>query len=179
MKYLYTVAVVSSGLGARLSALLAENRSDRLLRVESILRRDLTRNGDAIAFYRSVMDGWDKTHRFLSPYIERDFPALRGFWKRFVRQDFAVIKPNDSAVLSCMAALSARQCRGIAQSKGYVGGYAALALLDTIKDAARFASATKCNAYLVSRLVGPSRNDAEYQDGRAFSRRAVPQRPIR
>jgi hypothetical protein len=112
-----------------------------------------------LAHFQVILDGWNTTPVSLRGWVEQCYPRLASAWRSYCRSGVLVLRGETRLKLkppSCRELkLGIRQCG--------LGGYAAELFIKALFDSIRFANATKGLAVVVTRVVGVSRGDAEYQ----------------
>lgn len=164
MKYLFTFAAVGNTVSQRIVSTVQDDVS-RLAEgalvksIEGTLYEALNVWPDAVAFYGSVMDGWDATHRVLSKWISDHRPQAKRIWQEFC--DTSVLVSNDAVSLGLAACPAGPEISKIVRA-AKLEAYAIRAFIDALYDALRFAASTGTTFVAVGRCLGGSLDDSEY-----------------
>jgi len=167
MKYLFTFASVEPCLAEKIVPLFGKGavsvlQGDRLsMDPEQVLLQSLITDPDMVAFYRSVMDGWDATHRQLRPWIKQARSDSASLWDRFIRDGFLVVGPDEMASIGLLPRPSVREMEKSLSSSD-LESYAMDAFVYALYDAIGFATETNTVLLVLGRCVGATRDDAEY-----------------
>ena len=168
MKYLFTFAAVGEPIGQRIFAFPQkvqstssyENPSVRS--IEGILYKSLNEQPNKIAFFRSVMDGWDATHRILSRWIATHRPRAEKNWQEFCDTGRLIHRPDSSVPLDLGGCPTASEISEV-MDQYEIEAYAIRAFIDAIYDALEFAASTGTTFVAVGRCIGATLDDSEYR----------------
>lgn len=161
MKWIHTISVVTPAAATVIRGMNLRARDS--LRLERFLCRQLLAGGEEVVFFRSVMDGWDASHKVMCPIIMQKLRSVSRVWRKYVLHGSVLVSARMGAVLNSFESMKEETIISFASRDHYMGAYAAKALLFGIKDAARFAKATRCTLILASRRIGPVCGDDEYR----------------
>ena len=119
---------------------------------------------DDVAYYRVIMDGWNRIHHELTPWIEENYPLSQDDWGAFVDTGVLTVEPCESSLLRMLPAPQPEAIANAVCGLG-PGAYAGYAFLYALLDGLSFVQATSCPLYVLGRCVGPSMGDWEYVGG--------------
>lgn len=182
MKYLLTFAVVSGALRDRLERCLLDappaqpeqlvvnealgvvpvrfvHRSQVVADIEESLFNALREDIDSVAFFRSVMDGWDATHRLLNDWFAKDRPAGREAWQGYVDKGVFSLSAQDAHLF--LPAPDQREVEAFCQQHA-LNAYAIRAVFDAFYESIAFVSSTKAVLIATASCLGPTLSDDEY-----------------
>ena len=186
MKYLLTFAVVGPRLVQPLVEAAARTSAERIewmtitfdepeteesgsvdpapaRAVEQVIVTALDKDINAVAYFRSVMDGWDATHRKLAPWFEEHRPRAVPLWSAYARTGVLVVPPQDATVPLFLPRPTRTELRR--RFGRDVANYAVYAVFDALYDGLGFYTATGCTMVLAARWLGGSMDDREYASG--------------
>jgi hypothetical protein len=145
---LYTIAVVAAEIESRLHSILDTKQPyERLIEAEDVLRDAVAGTQPGVAFYRVLLDGWNRTHAHFA-----NVPAdERSRW----------INDLDANGFAWPAAESLHPKSKLPASDR--GAYTMRAMLTALNDASHFTGATGCATIVIWRVVGPSFDDSEFR----------------
>src|SRR5690606_9482947 len=93
-KYLLTFAAVTEELAEAVRG-IPRAGAESAPAAERVLHDALNAQARAVAFYRSVMDGWDAPHRNLESWIARERPGAAGAWRKFIESGLLVMTAEE------------------------------------------------------------------------------------
>lgn len=117
-----------------------------------------------VAYYRVIMDGWNRTHLELQPWVEECYPFVKDDWTAFINTGILAVEARTGSPLLRMLPPPATKIITRAAARCTPGDYAASAFLYALFDGLTFVKATGCSLYVLARCVGPSRDDTEYAE---------------
>jgi hypothetical protein len=172
MKYLFTFVVVSRSLrkecSHRINSLLSQKKVKyaQIKEFEDCINNALSQNINDIAYYRSVMDGWNPTYLFLKDvYInECKKRGIKKQWNQFIDKNIFYFSENNLVPYALMPEkILYREIKKVGKRMG-LGYYAAEAFLFALYDCMMFSRCTKSLGFVLARRLGCSMGDGEYTD---------------
>ena len=184
MKYLFTFAVVSGSLKAKLESILINappyyqdeqivpdevfdearvrfiDEKPIVIPLEESLFKALREDIDSVAFFRCVMDGWDATHEMLSGWFSDNRAAGYKLWGDYVVRGIVTISPQETQLF--LPRPNRRAVEKFCQ-KHALNAYAIRAVLEAFYDAIDFVTATKATLIATASHLGLSQSDDEFQ----------------
>ncbi|MBI5722798.1 MAG: hypothetical protein HZA50_02485 [Planctomycetes bacterium] len=181
-KYYFTIAVVGNSVGQQMRKAYAKvtkgfknykyffkdgsagsvrwiSVNPKIMEVEKHLLRLMKRGACLLAYYRTIMDGWDSTHISLENWIAKHRPGAKRIWQKYIRNGLLIANFNELERFLPRPTLS-----GIKQlCKNKLNGYAITALISALYDGLDFVKATRGTIMMTARRLGMSMNDNEYE----------------
>ena len=167
MKYLYTFAVVTcefydqADLPGRDRTHAEVDWAASCLRVETWLYDAIRTETDSIAYFRSVMDGWDATHRQVAPWVTSNRPDASTELRRSVERDLLLIHVDDVEATGLLPRPTEAELRRWFPRES-PGHYAVRAFFNALYDAFEFVFSGRTVFTAVGRCIGATRDDSEY-----------------
>lgn len=160
----YTFAVVSPSLESELLGRLGGERDARERAAGDLIRDRLEAAGrPQVAYYREVMDGWNRTHGVHEGRLLRFFPAAAGLLEQLTDRGWwhgpAGFDWGDPTIDR------RRLVRELAPRREAPSHYGLSAFVLAMVDLIAFQRATGCPAFCLWRCVGAVCDDAEFSAG--------------
>jgi len=145
---LYTLAVVAPACDLRLRSVIAASPDTPIVEAEATLRESAESHHQLVAFYRCLLDGWNRTHATLRNAAEELRPALLFHFDE-LDEGGCTWFPYDG--LEALPDLAAHHVLAAG-----LGGDAATAFWQGLQAAGSFAAAHKFRTIVLHRVLGPS-----------------------
>jgi hypothetical protein len=150
----YTIACVAPQTERKLRSILSMASDEVIIEAENLLRDALMSETPEVAFYRVVVDGWNRTHDMLRQWARSSSPRLAECLAQLDENGWFILEPIE---VDCLKPLIHAQ-----RDQDNLGEYGAVAMQQAMDDAAGFAASTDCRLVMLHRTLGVSHDNRDF-----------------